>query len=248
MAKFKELGEVRQIEIEGTWVVRPDLGNLDENRRVVSQYLCGENSLWFYHAEDKVPLSAASGASIWQLFSAARGANEQTRQLMPSDFKKLTEMLKVKGDSSKFTLYSARLRVLAGRMMLHVQGTEVETQVEHDCVLLPKRTVSGWMVQELGFRFDRSWHKKMPLVGRRSYSKLISSAWNSIEWNQTMPPLYVPSKVAAAPVSLPAVPAPPLSIRAPSVSIPAPFASSPAQSTSLPALPVVSHPSPSFVK
>lgn len=196
MAKLKDLGEIRQIEVEGSWTMRPDLGNLDATKRIVSQYRFGETSLWLFHAEEKVPLSAASGASIWQIFSSAKSPKEQNRQLMPSDLRKLSELLKGRNDEKQFVLCSARLRLLAGRVVLHVQGTEVITQTEHNCIIVPKRTPSGWSSQELGFRFDGSWHKKVPLESKHSFGKLIAAAWNTIEWNQSMPPLYVPSKLA----------------------------------------------------
>lgn len=203
MAKLVDIGEARQIEIEGMWSLRPSLGNFVESRRIVAQYLCVENGLWFYHAEDRKPLSAASGASIWQMFSTEKSRGERGRQLMPTELKKLGELLKSKGDRNHFRLYSASLRLMGRRMVLHVQGTEIETQLEHNCVLVPKRTIDGWVCQELGFRFPRFWHKKTPLPGKISYEKLIGSAWGSIEWNEAMPPLYVPSKVVAAAVLQP---------------------------------------------
>ena len=198
MAKLKDLGEMRQIEIEGAWTMKPNLGNLDATRRIVSQFRCSDSNLWFFHAEEKTPLSAASGASIWQLFSSVKAPSEQNRELMPSDLRKLSELLKDKCDRKQFVLLSARLRLLTGRVVLHVQGTEVATQMEHNCIVLPKRTASGWAVQELGFSFESSWHKKVPLETKGSYGKLISTAWNTIEWNESMPPLYVPSKVMSS--------------------------------------------------
>lgn len=202
MAKLKELGEVRQLDIQGTWSIRPTLGNLDDSRRIVAQYLCPENGLWFYHAEEKNPLSAVTGASVWQLFSSVNGRDGS--QLMPSDLKRLQELLKAKGDRKQFVLYSACLRLVSGRMVLHIQGTEVVTQLEHNCVIVPRRTVRGWVVQELGFRFSRAWHRKVPLDGC-NYNRIISAAWNAIEWNESLPPLCVPGKATPAAVSQPAL-------------------------------------------
>ncbi len=207
MARLKDIGEVKQIEIEGTWSVRPTLGNLDESRRIVTQYVCNDSALWFYHAEEKNPLSARTGANIWQMFSSANNRSTRGSQLMPSDLRKLQELLKSKSDKKHFVLYSASLRLLSGRMVLHIQGTEVDTQLEHNCVVVPKRSVRGWVVQELGFRFPRAWHRQIPLACNGNYSRLISSAWNAIEWNESMPPLCVPSKVPANATTQPLVPA-----------------------------------------
>ncbi|MGH9554018.1 MAG: hypothetical protein ACRD3W_31860, partial [Terriglobales bacterium] len=185
-----------EIDIPGRWARQPIGIKFLGKRRIVAEFYRPDILATFYYAEKSLMPGSPDIAYIWQTFSSTKSPRDFGRELLPSELRRFRMIMEEYTDVNEFALLSARLRWLSSRLALQIAGWHAETNEEVNCVIVPQRRGDGWIMEEIGFRFPRDWHARLPAPNSGGgYMSLIEQMWNSLSWNTTLPPLYVPSKI-----------------------------------------------------